>query len=381
MNDLEQRIRDALTQRAEATPVAERRWDEGTLLEDAPAGPGAGRLDGSRPLGRRQMVLGFATVLAAIATLAVGFGAGDWFGNDPEVSVADQPAGAGYGANCSGYTDHLPAEEADGLRFLPTWLPDGQKITHAGARANLLARETCSRMPTALVMIDGVEGDPSRIERAAVLKGPAAGAYRAVSGPGRERVPVRGVLGVLVRPVMTPGEAPTPTARNRDLHWTEPDGSSWSLTSTGLSEDELIRLAEGLVLNGTPDGPPAAAPDPPAGFEVVWQLPQRPGPLPEKEPLWVAPPGSAGGVRLTVTRDAVAHPAIDGVVGGNPEDIRLLQVRGHTAVRNRRFLLWDEAPGVRVQLHGNAVKDTDTLVRIAESLVPVPADDPRIDKP
>ena len=82
-----------------------------------------------------------------------------------------------------------------------------------------------------------------------------------------------------------------------------------------------------------------------------------------------------------MTRDAVAHPAIDGVVGGNPEDIRLLQVRGHTAVRNRRFLLWDEAPGVRVQLHGNAVKDTDTLVRIAESLVPVPADDPRIDKP
>jgi hypothetical protein len=79
-----------------------------------------------------------------------------------------------------------------------------------------------------------------------------------------------------------------------------------------------------------------------------------------------------------ITRHAVRHPAIGAAVAGLPVEIQLLEVRGHPAVRTRRFLIWDEAPGVQVQLSGE--KDLATLVRIAESFVPVPAD-PRIKNP
>jgi hypothetical protein len=139
-------------------------------------------------------------------------------------------------------------------------------------------------------------------------------------------------------------------------------------------------MAEGFVLDSAADGPPAAAPTPPEGYEVAWQLPHRPGPLPEEEPLWSANSdrvdGRARSVSLLVTRQAVPRPAIGIAVAGVIEEVHLVQVRGHTAVFINSSLVWDELPGVQVSLQG--ATDRDTLVRIAESLAPVPPDDPRI---
>ena len=70
MNDFEQRVRHALAVRAEQAPVAEREWAEQTVLEETTAQVSPG---GSP--GRRQLALGFATILAAVATVAAAFAA------------------------------------------------------------------------------------------------------------------------------------------------------------------------------------------------------------------------------------------------------------------------------------------------------------------
>jgi hypothetical protein len=358
------------------------------MLENAPSRRTGRLLQGARPVARRQVALGFGAVLAAVAVLAVGLGTTGWFGNgDRDVSVASEPAGKCAGGG-GGYTELRPAVDAEGLRLLPTWLPPGQKITYASARVNLLARETCSRIPTALVLIDHVDGDRSRVERAAVLTGPADAPFRPENhqGPLHEPIELRGVLGTLTRLPDGPGNHPDDPRRfehfadTLTVHWTEPDGSSWGLQATHLPKEELVRMAEGLVLDSAAPGPPAAAPNPPEGYEVAWQLPRRPGPLPDEEPWWIANTnrgdGAVGDLRMTITRQAVPRPAIAITQAGVLQQPQLVQVRGHTAVFLLSQLAWDETPDVQVTLQANV--DLATLVRIAESLGPVPPDDPRI---
>jgi len=381
MNDLEARIRQALAIRADQTPVAEREWVGQSLLEEPAAGRSAGRV-GTGRAGRRQLALGFATVLAAVATLAAGLGASGWrLDEHRNLSLTDQPTGKGFGGGCGGYTALRHAREAEGLRLLPAWLPSGQHITYASARADLLERETCSQLPTALVLVDHVEGDRSRIERAARLTGPIFGPFKAYNGPVQEPAEVRGVLGAVLF-FTTAGLSPDRPADRLELYWTEPDGSSWILSATHVQKEELVRMAEGLVLDGTGEGPPAEAPNPPAGYEVTWQLPQRPEPLPDEEPWWTAHTNQREGasrISVAATRQVVSRPAIGLATAGVSQSVQLLEVRGHPAVFLPGQLTWDESPGVQVRLTGN--QDLATLVRVAESLEQVPPDDPRIRNP
>jgi hypothetical protein len=140
-------------------------------------------------------------------------------------------------------------------------------------------------------------------------------------------------------------------------------------------------MAEGLVLDSAAAGPPASAPSPPEGYEVAWQLAQRPGPVRAEEPGWRAHTnrndGAAGDLRIWVTRSsAVPRPAIALAAAGVIQTPQLVQVRGHSAVFLPGQLTWDETPDVQVILQGTP--DLATLVRVAESLTPAAADDPRI---
>jgi hypothetical protein len=389
MSDFEQRIRNALAARAERAPVAEREWAEQTVLEDPTARRSPAGLSG-RQSGRRQLAFGFATMLAAVATVAAAFGAtGLLGGGDRNLSVANQPAGKVNSGSCGGYTALRPAEQADGLRLLPTWLPDGKKITYASARADLLDRYDCARVPTALVLIDRAEGDGRLLERAAVLSGPAESPY-AHDNNSREYQPiqVRGVTGTLSRLRLSSGTPADIPSRDgyfdtMTVDWTEPGGTSWSLEATHLSKEELVAMAEGFVLDPAGRGLPAAAPAPPAGYEVAWQLTERPGPLPSEKPWWLAHTnrgdGAAGDFTIMIERQAIPNPAIGVAVAGVVSPVQLVYVRGHPGVHLPGALIWDEAPGVKAEMHGNT--DLTTLLRVAESFAPIAPDDPRITNP
>jgi hypothetical protein len=139
-------------------------------------------------------------------------------------------------------------------------------------------------------------------------------------------------------------------------------------------------MAEGFVLDAKGDGPPATVPNLPAGYTVVWQLPKRPDPTTAVQPTWdvrTTGKGDAGELYLRITRQVIPRPAIATAGAGVIQEVRLVRVRGHGGMLIGGSLLWDEA-GLSMTLQGNEHQDLETLVRIAESLTPVPADDPRL---
>jgi hypothetical protein len=127
---------------------------------------------------------------------------------------------------------------------------------------------------------------------------------------------------------------------------------------------------------------PASVTSPDNGLEVLYRR-TRPTPTPAKIPQWLVSIGSGDGeVQYTIEVSRMptdVHPTITRILADNAQT---LTVRGHPAVSSSDDggflggLVWDEAPGIRVLLQGPA--DIDTLIRIAESLTLVPADDPRI---
>src|SRR5947208_10819148 len=231
MNDLEQRIRHALAVRAEQAPVAEREWAEQTVLEETTAQGSPGGTPG-----RRQLALGFATILAAVATVAAGFGAaGVLGGGDHPVSITNQPAvGTLNNGGCHGSTRVARGQQADnlggGIRFLPTWLPKGKKITFAQVQVEWVNPATCTSVPTALVLIDRAKGDAQRVERAATLFGPSKTPYaHSGNGPVAQPIQVRGVTGTLTRtplPANTPADTPSRDGYydTTTVDWTARDG-------------------------------------------------------------------------------------------------------------------------------------------------------------
>jgi hypothetical protein len=284
---------------------------------------------------------------------------------------------------CSGYTDLRRSEEVEGLRFLPSWLPPDTKITYASGRVDLLAKEDCPRVPTALVL---ASLDGPRVNRAVVLTGPSPQRYPLPNAASLEDVEVRGTRGTLIRqptgPMSSPSDVGPPYAAFLRLLWSEGDGTTWDLTANRVDADDLVRLADTLVLDPGGDTPAtfAGAPD---GLEILYQRTSRPAPTPREIPWWVAYTGAGKGdvdYIVMARRMAPDNPAVTRVIG---ESATMLTVRGHRAVMARNnpddpagTLTWDEAPGVTIEVQGPG--DTETLSRIAESLTLVSPKDPRI---
>jgi hypothetical protein len=303
-----------------------------------------------------------------------------------QVSAASRPGPSAMPTGCSGYAALRRPEQAAGLRFLPSWLPPGTRITYASARADLLAKEDCPRVPTALVLATFNDEDRSRVVRAVVLTGPSPARYPLPNAAALEDVDVRGTRGTLVRyptgVMSSPSDVKAPYATSLRLLWTEGDGTTWELRSNHVDATELVRLADALVLDSTGETP-AAFPSPPEGFEVLYQRTARPAPAPAEIPWWVAYTGSGKGevdYIVVVRRMAPDNPAITAVIG---ENATVLTVRGHRAVASRNnpgddagTLTWDEAPGVTIELQGPG--GINTLTRIAESLTYAPPNDRRI---
>jgi hypothetical protein len=276
--------------------------------------------------------------------------------------------------HCSGYAEPRRPEAVDGLRYLPRWLPPGRAIDRTFARAELLDRETCPRVPVAL-SAGRFAPARDRIDATITLEGPSPLPYRRYNGPSFVPVSVRGVDGDLVRfPTLDPAAALL------ELRWTEPGGGSWLLRTSHLREEELRAVAERLVLSTDVDALPASAEWLPTGFEVTYQRNHPIAAWPHEQLWWHATISDGKTLSIEVRHDIPDDPPISRVIAG-ATGVHLLSIRGHQAVATTeggviRDLSWLERRGVQISLSGQL--DLATLIRIAESLEPAAANDPRI---
>jgi hypothetical protein len=79
--------------------------------------------------------------------------------------------------HCSGYAEPRAPAAVDELRYLPRWLPPGREIDSTFARAELVDRETCLRVPVALSAARFAPGR-DRIDATITLEGPSPLPYR-----------------------------------------------------------------------------------------------------------------------------------------------------------------------------------------------------------
>lgn len=324
---------------------------------------------------RRRRGAAAAGAAVAIAAVVTALAPTDDRTGVELAAPVDVPAGVDShddAGNCGGYAELRDAAEAGVPRLMPGWLPDGLAIGDAWARAELTEALTCPPVPTALVAAR--RGADGTVVAGFRLEGPAPEPYRAYDGPTHVPTPVRGDAEArLVR-------FPSVDDGLRQVQWTEPgSGTSWSLTAVGLVDAEVLAVVAALELDGAGGGPVAQLPAELAGttgLEVLWALDERPGPLPAEQPFWHVVIDDGQTLSIDVTRPLVPTPAIAAVAAPGT---RTVVVRGQVGVLHEgpvsASVTWDE-DGLRIGLSGRlGVAD---LLRIAESLVPVPPDDPRI---
>lgn len=323
----------------------------------------------------RRGIAALSSVVAIVGAVAIVSRAGSNSSSVEMAAPVDLLAGAGAvhddAGNCGGYAESREPGEAAVPRLMPDWLPPGLEVGHAWARAELTDRRTCPAVPTALVALR--HGDGGEVSAAVRVTGPSPEPFRRYSGPSYEPVAVRADDGAeLVR-------FPAVDASILQVQWTEPDGTSWSMTSQGLDTAGLLAVAANLELRGLNGSPVARLPEPVDAVEEVWRLEELPGELPSEEPFWHVVIDDGQTLSIDVSRPLVPWPAISEITGPGST---LLEVRGHTAVAfdngsaSSVWLVWDEEPGLRVSVSGTL--DLETLKHIAESLAPAAPDDPRI---
>lgn len=147
----------------------------------------------------------------------------------------------------------------------------------------------------------------------------------------------------------------------RILSWSQADGRSVGVMTYGLSQGELVTLAESLLTGDASKDAPSL----PAGFVPVGDGTLPEGPLVMSHSTWQARDGAQVFVNVTeypgVTLDHVAW----WLPGG-----RATEVRGTTGIfaqRRDADLVWIEQPGTVVTLHGTGMPPSE-LLTIAEGL-------------
>ncbi|HEX5495238.1 MAG TPA: hypothetical protein VFX70_11760 [Mycobacteriales bacterium] len=334
-----------------------------------PVGPVVARGRRIRAARRRRKVIG-----AGAAVLILGAGLAGWRGVLPGRGPAQVIAGgstltaAPDGPACRVVGRRAGPRVADGLRLMPdpAAVPDGLRMNFARA-----AQGTgCPKAAGPLVLV-GYGADRRTVQRTFSVWGPGADAFGLGGLTGTESV--RGHTADAYgashgRPVQS-------------LLWTE-RGQRWLATGHGLPPGELERMVDALRIDaatGTVDLPDRYL----AGFHRVPPVTAFAGV--RWRPVWTvfyAARGQHTG-ELSITVTPVTEPLEAMLRPG----MRIVAVRGHraaavpdpTAPRRITELRWEERPGVLVQIDVTGVTGAGPdLFRVAESLRPVRADDPRV---
>lgn len=145
----------------------------------------------------------------------------------------------------------------------------------------------------------------------------------------------------------------------RVLTWTQPDGRTVGVMTYGLSQTELVALAESLLRGDAAKDAPAL----PAGFASVHSG-TSPGPVATTVQSWEASDGVR--FRLTVADDPVTENADLAwwLPGGRP-----VELRGTTGIYRAQesLLVWMERPGTVVWVQASGLSERE-VVDIANGL-------------
>ena len=332
---------------------------------------------------RRRAAAARATAAVAVLIVVAGVGVlatqpGDEA--DVTVSAADRVLPFKPPFCVQPPAEPVAAEDLDdGLRLLPTTLPEGVEVDVA--RPVRQATGTCVDVDPALVL--RARGAGGTVEAEIVLTGPFGEPYVGEDDVALAPTDLRGRAASRI-------SDPTAPESYAGFTWTEPDGTSWVLKGAGVADQELRGVAEALELSGASppeDEPVATLPDDavPDGFAEVWQTPGVPraeGPSQHEWRVTTRPAWPSGCVITLATTDLRAPPGrLDAVTPG-VEAYADVAVRGTDegfAIEQEGdvFLDWPEAPGVVGSVH--CTGDLQTAVAVADSLVEVEPDDPRID--
>lgn len=320
--------------------------------------------------GRRAGRLAAGGAVLAVAGLVAQVVVGAGPGGGPLGAVphlAGAPAAAA-GTDCRGYADRVRREDVSpDLRYLLPGDARGRPLKQAWGRHD---RWSCSSPAPVAILID-VTNDQTTAARALAVWGPDAVPW----GDPRETVRVRGRAGQLVARGETPGVL--------SVGWTEPDGSRWVVTSSGVGRSDLLSTVDGLRLA---DGDVVRA-SLPAGYDQVQFFDPVPASGPRSLDWWDAQygdePNSRGddlGVQLSVVRGA-GWPADIAVTLEPLSRIRFVDVNGAQAVyladgTGMNSLEWQARGGVQLRLSGPL--DVTDLAALARQLQPVSATDPRL---
>ena len=310
----------------------------------------------------------------------------------PPACASEPPSDPGTLRGVSAPTPLPKAEVPDELRVLPEWTPDNQPVTVAqGNTWTDPCPDTAPipRDPSLLLVSADANGDGAA-DAQIRLDGPMPRPLGDGIGLSRTDTELRGGPALLVH---------SDGIGSLMLAWTDPDGWSWELTAMGGVDERTLRaVAEALVLTSQPaDDEPVAGLDPtmvPAGFRVAQQTIGTPAPAPTSWVKWSLeiggnPGGNETGIKCYMEVQPVAADSrLEDRVG----------VSGTPAEVNGEFALWGSSiagPGTALYWHvsptavatlgcvdwdqpGLALLDRETIVRMAESVVPVAADDPRL---
>jgi hypothetical protein len=289
--------------------------------------------------------------------------------------------------------ENLAASEVpDELRVLPTFVPGDPPVTYAaGGRYTDLCPDAAPFPADAALELkadggDGVAEATIRVD--GPLPRPASDRTGLEGGPTE----LRGQPATFERL----GESGTDGL----FGWTESDGWSWSITGLNVDEATLRATAEALVLDSSPEGDePAATLAPesvPTGFRITWQTPGTPTPVADTATQWdvsfgTTGPGEAGmRCELWVRERTSEVPLRDsGTVGTEP-----VSVNGQDALWNPvggmgplglGSLTWMLSADVVASVgcidqHDSGAESigVETMIEVAQSVVPVSADDPRL---
>jgi hypothetical protein len=380
MNDLEDRVTRAL--RAEA--------------EDGDLTPRAGSWDSVVAAARRRRLAraGVAVAVAAAATISVvhvlSLGRGDSSRvhvgpstAEPEGDGPSSPTLLPFPEECESSDGGLPpptsipAEDVDDLRFIPTWLPEGDSIQHTYA-------EQTSRCPRSddvePVLVLQATGDDETIDGVIRVYGP----FTSRTSHPPDHDPNDGGSYTQLRETTAHIEVVDGDTREQRVTWTEPDDVTWVLTVAGADGDALRDVAEALELDGTPEQGGAFASLPPdeipSGFAITWQATELP-----PVPTWSTRSWVIASYRCQVRFEEKAGNAPLPATGGEPGDVEVRRLGVPVGWSDADTVRWDvgsDVTGVaECDMPSDVIWNTTTAAQLIESVERVEVDDSRLRPP
>lgn len=150
----------------------------------------------------------------------------------------------------------------------------------------------------------------------------------------------------------------------RNLSWTQADGRTVGVMTFGLSQGELVAVAESLLAGDAATAVPAL----PVGFDPI-----KSGSDSGSPPMTLQSWEAAGGDRFSMAVGEGPYAGVDDLAWWLPGG-RALKVRDTTAVYlaalEEAFLVWVERPGTVVTMQASGLSEQE-LVAIADGLRPI----------